>query len=122
MTSGYLLVVEDTEYLRTDLEELLELNGYAVRSASNASEGLSILQSSDEDPVCIISDLMMPGDMNGYDLLNEVRSSPRWKDIPFIVLTGRSDNIPSGTILVKKPFLSTELLNIIAKTLDEASV
>ncbi|HUS05412.1 MAG TPA: sigma-54 dependent transcriptional regulator [Bryobacteraceae bacterium] len=79
---GRILVVDDEEAIRESLETLLEMEGYAVELAVNATEGLKKLAASNFDLVLL--DLMMP-DRSGMEVLHEVRT--RDQETPIILLT-----------------------------------
>jgi putative nucleotidyltransferase with HDIG domain len=88
MNEETLLVVEDNRVLRSALEEMLTLDGYAVLSAANGREALKQMET--VRPDLILSDIAMP-EMDGYSFFREVRSHPEWLAIPFLFLTARSD-------------------------------
>jgi two-component system, sensor histidine kinase and response regulator len=81
-----ILLIEDEDELRFNLEEILEYNGYEFFSASNGIEGLNFLNSVPLD--LIISDIMMPI-MDGYQLLKIVRANPLWANLPFLFLSAK---------------------------------
>ncbi len=81
-----LLVVEDDEAAREALRRILEGEGLEVRSACDGTEALECLRA--ERPGLILLDLMMPG-MDGFQLLEELRSQEAWQKIPVVVLTAR---------------------------------
>lgn len=81
-----ILVVEDTEDLRTFITNQLKTN-YRVLSAPNGKEGFELAKK--EIPDLIISDVMMPV-MDGLELCNAVRNEELTAHIPLIMLTARS--------------------------------
>lgn len=77
------LVVEDLDSMRiATVEMLLALGFQQVSSVSHGKQALAAMQDSHFD--VIVSDWMMPT-MNGFDLLQQVRSQPQSKDIVFIM-------------------------------------
>ncbi len=87
MTSAErILLVEDEPDLRNNLRELLELKKYSVITAENGQEALRLLENADID--LIISDILMPI-MNGYELLQKVRESLDFANVPFIFLSAK---------------------------------
>ncbi len=109
-----ILVVEDNTDMRFFLRGLLEEN-YSVYTASDGAEALDILEK--EAPVdLILSDMMMPV-MDGSELLSRLEQNEKYKDIPVIFLTARSDDLVKHRGLelgavdyVIKPFNPDELL------------
>ena len=75
------------------------------------SEALHVLTSGQPFDV-ILSDLVMPGEMNGFDLAQHVRD--RWPTLPVLLATGYSDQaaraIKAGFPLISKPYEPAGLL------------
>jgi excisionase family DNA binding protein len=80
------LVVDDDDRLREFVRVNLEMDGYAVREASNAEEGLAALE--EESPDLILLDVMMPG-MDGWDMLRRVQERHGVGTIPVIMFSGK---------------------------------
>ena len=108
-----LLVVEDNEELRALIVRILQ-HGYRVLEAKNGREGLE--QAISEIPDVIISDVMMP-EMDGIELLNEVKHHRDVCHVPVIILSAKAsleDRIKGleygADGYITKPFSSTYLL------------
>ena len=84
-----ILLVEDNADMLTMLAQVLEWGGHEVVAARNGMEGLQYLESEDSLPAVIISDLSMP-ELDGFGVLREVRNSPTWAEIPFIIMSAHS--------------------------------
>ncbi len=93
-----ILVVEDNHSLRDYLSTILGIQ-YHVLTAENGKEALELLQdhidpsSADNDvppPSLIISDLMMPI-MDGFQLLDKLKSDSMFSHLPVVMLTARAD-------------------------------
>ncbi len=118
------LVVEDDVRLLSSVKDILELEGYAVRTAKNGLEALELLQSDPTvSPDVIVSDIMMPK-MDGYEFLKHVRREDRWVQVPFIFLTAKSepDDVHKGQILgadiyLTKPFDAKSLVVSVEATI-----
>jgi len=82
-----ILVVEDSPTQAEQLRLLLENEGYRVDVAGNGRKGLEQVQL--EQPDLIICDVVMP-EMDGYAFCQAVKSNPRTKRIPFVLLTQRN--------------------------------
>lgn len=80
-----LLIVEDDDRIRLSLRLALEDEGYTVRDAPTAEEGLAEHKSSPADLVLV--DLMLPG-MDGFDCIRALR---RLGDVPIVVVSARDD-------------------------------
>jgi DNA-binding response OmpR family regulator len=81
-----ILLVEDNAHYATTLRSNLEIEGFQVDVASNATEGRDLIRTL--EPGLVILDIMLPG-RSGYELLHEVRTEGI--DIPIVVLTARRD-------------------------------
>ena len=80
------LVVDDDDRLREFVRVNLEMDGYSVREAANAEEGLAALE--EESPDLILLDVMMPG-MDGWDMLRRVQERHGVGTIPVIMFSGK---------------------------------
>jgi CheY-like chemotaxis protein len=79
------LIVEDDDFGRETLGQILEATGLRVRKASNGAEALELLG---RDPRIglIVLDLVMPR-LNGWQFLHCKRQDARLRDIPVITLS-----------------------------------
>lgn len=112
-----ILVIEDNFEVRENLEEILELAGYDVRSAENGKAGVKV--AFEELPDIIVCDIMMP-ELDGYGVLNILSKNHNTSAIPFIFLTAKSEkeDFRKGMNLgaddyITKPFDESDLLNTI---------
>ena len=80
------LVVEDDKNLKKLMITYLKKNNYTTFEASNGVQALDIIDKQYID--LVISDIMMP-EMDGYELLNELRTSNY--EIPIMLITAKSD-------------------------------
>jgi len=118
-----ILLVEDEELLRTGVQEMLEIQGYAVITAQNGHMALETLTVHQVD--LVITDLVMPK-MDGIDFVEQLRKiSP---DLPVIVVSGSTRNImqrygidniqvPGANASLPKPFKSVDLIAQIQRLL-----
>jgi two-component system chemotaxis sensor kinase CheA len=83
-----LLLVDDSPFFRNMLAPLLEVAGYEVTTAEDASEALMLRE---EGAVfdCIVSDIEMPG-MSGFEFAQAVRSDDRWQRTPLVALSSHA--------------------------------
>ncbi len=82
------LIVDDDERVREYVRVNLELEGYSVREAGSAEEGLAALE--DEPPALILLDVMMP-EVDGWEMLRRVRERHGVEAIPVIMFSGKVD-------------------------------
>ena len=118
-----LLLVEDNPVLRDFLKTLL--NHHKVTVAGNGIEAMEILQKSQPD--LIISDVMMPI-MDGFQLLDKLKSDDQYRHIPILMLTARAsmqDKLKALRIGVDdymtKPFEQDELYARVDNLLSNSS-
>ncbi len=78
------LLVEDTDDLRSLFARMLKLHGFEVREAANGCQALDCLL--DYHPDLIITDLSMPM-MDGYELIRRLREMPTMVDLPVVAIT-----------------------------------
>ncbi len=109
-----ILVVEDEEDIRRNIQDLLEINGYDVITASHGKEGFDLVLNSNPD--LIICDINMPI-MNGLDMIKDLQKFPQFYTIPFLFLTANSsqDYIRTGMGLgaddyITKPYKGNDLI------------
>jgi two-component system, chemotaxis family, sensor histidine kinase and response regulator WspE len=80
----HVLVVEDSQTVREVVRHFLESAGYRVTTAVNGMDGLNKLKAGAVD--IVISDIDMPR-MNGIEMVRQIRSDPRYRDLPIIVVS-----------------------------------
>jgi CheY-like chemotaxis protein len=83
---GSVLVVEDDPDSRDVLARMLSKEGFRIETANNGREALACVAAAKPD--AILLDLMMP-EMNGFELLAELRSHPEWRGIRVVVVTAK---------------------------------
>lgn len=107
-----LLVVDDEANIRDLLAAALRFAGFAVTTASNGNEALTLVR--EERPDLIVLDVMMP-DMDGFTVTRRLRA--RGDDMPVLFLTARADPkdavsglTAGGDDYVTKPFSLEEVV------------
>lgn len=110
---GLILIVDDSVDNRALLTMLLEAKGFAVLTAENGREALSLLFELHTLPDLIFLDAQMPV-MNGYEFRVEQGKSERLRDIPVIVMSADSsgemyERMNHPTDILVKP-LRTEIV------------
>jgi signal transduction histidine kinase len=118
--SGRLLLVEDDDAVAAGVGHMLDDLGYSHVRAVNAADALATL---DRDPRfdMVFSDMVMPGEMDGLGLAQEVRR--RLPDTPVLLTTGFSEAASAATgeafRLLPKPYGIESLSEALAATLSE---
>ena len=82
------LIVDDDPKLREYIRVNLEMEGYAVKEAGSAEEGLGVLDESTPDLVLL--DVMMP-EVDGWEMLRRVQERHGVGGIPVIMFSGKVD-------------------------------
>jgi len=86
--SATILVVDDEPAMLQAVTEMLRAHEFHVLTAEDGLQALQVL--GEQSPDLIITDIMMPR-MNGYQLYERVSANPSWIWIPFLFLSGKSD-------------------------------
>lgn len=81
------LIVDDSKTELMFMTDLLQKNGFSVRTAEGADEAFRRL--SEEKPDLILMDVVMPG-QNGFQLTRSINKDPAYADIPIIMCTSKS--------------------------------
>lgn len=118
-----ILIVEDSTTTRSLIRAIIEEAGdLDIVEAPTGFDALKLLPTQDFD--LIVTDINMP-DINGLELINFIKSNPRYSHIPLVIVTterseeDRKRGMALGaTAYVTKPFKSPELQDIIRKTLN----
>ncbi len=90
MSQQTILVIEDERALVEVLTYNLRKEGFEVLSAGDGQDGLRRAQTNLPD--LIVLDLMLPV-IEGLEVCRQLRSGPRTRDIPILMLTARSEEI-----------------------------
>jgi cyclic di-GMP phosphodiesterase len=92
-----ILVVDDYTDIVVSVKQILEdtTGEYRVIGADNGEKCLQILQQENPLPDLILLDIMMPG-MSGWDVAARIKQNDRWRAIPIVFLTAKSDDMSVG--------------------------
>ena len=83
------LIVDDDPRIREFVRVNLEMDGYVVREAGNAEEGLAALE--EQPPDLILLDVMMPG-VDGWEMLRRMQERHGMGSIPVIMFSGQVES------------------------------
>src|SRR6059036_2620353 len=103
---GRVLVIDDDEQIRRLIVRLLRPLGIALEEAASAEEGFEKLRGAPPDLVLL--DMQLPG-RSGHEVLAEIRSDPRTRLVPVVMITG------AGTHELKLKAIEAGVTDFIAK-------
>ncbi len=81
------LVVDDSKTELMFMTDLLQKNGFAVKTAENDEDAFRRL--AEEKPDLILMDVVMPG-QNGFQLTRAITRDPLYADVPIIMCTSKN--------------------------------
>ncbi|HYX77112.1 MAG TPA: response regulator [Gaiellaceae bacterium] len=109
-----ILIVDDDERVREYVRVNLEMEGYTVREAGSADQGLEVLE--EVSPDLVLLDVMMP-EVDGWEMLRRVRERHGTDAIPVVMFSGKVDEGVAGEAaargaqgFVGKPFDPQQLI------------
>lgn len=114
-----ILVVEDEPTIREFLCEILEDEGFATQGVPTADEALVFIDRHPEQVRLLLTDITMPGTLNGAGLANRVRE--RWPAMPVLVMSGyetpQSSGIRYPVSFIRKPWTIGQILDSVGDAL-----
>lgn len=119
-----ILLIEDSKIIQQMYRSKLVLEQFNVLTADNGMEAIKIL--SQEKPDIILLDLMMPV-MDGYKMLQILKTDPKFADIPVLVFSARGQpeevekamNLGAAGYIVKATTRPNEVVEQIKKVLNQ---
>ena len=126
--SERILVVEDEPQVRTSVVLQLKSLGYTVTEAPDGAAGVAAFEAAGGSARpfdLLLTDVVMPGPLNGKALAEEV--ARRWPATRIVLMSGYSNNVLTegsgsltGVRLLSKPFRRVDLASIVRQGLDAA--
>ena len=115
-----ILWVEDDKFLSDILMKKFTSLGYEMLKANNGSEALAIAEK--ETPDMVLLDIIMP-DINGFDVLQKLKTQDKFKNVPIIMLTNlstpgdidKSKKLGAAGYIVKAAASLDEIVNQVEK-------
>ena len=108
------LVVDDSKTELMFMTDLLQKNGFTVKTAENAEDAFRRL--AEEKPDLILMDVVMPG-QNGFQLTRAIPRDPLYADVPIIMCTSKNQETDrvwgmrqGAKDYVVKPVVADELI------------
>ena len=124
MTQRTVLYVEDNEYNRKIVRQLLGRTSYQLVEAVDGESGVALAQQI--VPQLILMDVQLPK-MSGLDATRALKADPRTSDIPIIVITSfalsgdrEKAAVAGADNYLAKPYSPRELLALVRQYLPEA--
>ena len=119
------LIVEDQPDIRKLIRMTLEFEDYEIHEASDGAFGLRLAQA--VHPDLILLDVMMPGEMDGLQVCQALKSNPAMVSVKIVLLTARGqarDREAGGRAgadeYLVKPFSPLQLIDTIERLLAQA--
>jgi len=117
-----ILLIEDDRFLSQLLVRKLTDEGFEVIPVYDGESGLNVLKEKEVD--LILLDLILPK-MHGFDFLRQIKSDPKNKDIPVIILSnlGQRGEVDEGKrlgaadYLIKAHFTPNEIIEKVKRVL-----
>ncbi|NOS72573.1 MAG: response regulator [Verrucomicrobia bacterium] len=121
--SETILVVEDEPALRDLVSAILRRHGYKVIEAGHGKEAVSVWQGCDRKPDLLLTDMMMPEGMTGWELAQKLRQDTT--DLKVVYTSGYSPELFNGQVqlhgsanFLPKPFHPSVLAKAVRQCLD----
>lgn len=116
---GLILVVEDDPLILEFLCEILKDEGFMVQPQSSADAASDYLERHFSEVGLLLTDITMPGKLNGADLANQF--GDRWPDKPIMIMSGfetpESSGVRHHVSFIKKPWGLGQLLDCVDSAL-----
>ncbi len=119
---GTVLLVEDENSVREVVSSVLRLHGYKVLEADDSESALSLFSKFKLDIDILITDVMLPGKLNGVQIAKSLRDE--LPELSVLFMSGyiqeaiaKRSSFPENTSFIPKPFTTRALLQIIKESL-----
>jgi CheY-like chemotaxis protein len=121
-----ILIVEDQADIRKLIRMTLEFENYEIHEASDGSFGLRMAQAIKPDVMLL--DVMMPGELDGLQVCQRIKSDPVMKSTKVVLLTARGqqkdreagEQAGADEYLIK-PFSPLQLIETLERLIGEAA-
>jgi CheY-like chemotaxis protein len=116
------LVVDDEPIIRLNSSDIISDAGFRPYEANGAEQAIALLEQH-SDILAVLTDINMPGSMDGLELARYVHD--RWPPIKVIVTSGRvkprAEEMPCGSRFVAKPCRPSQLVRELHEMIGNAS-
>jgi two-component system, cell cycle response regulator DivK len=125
MAGQLILIIEDNDYNRKLVRDVLQAKGQNTIESETAEEGLRLAV--EKSPDLILMDIQLPG-MDGISALKQLKADPQTKSIPVIAITASAMSYNRVTMLAEgfdgyqsKPISLKEFLGEVQRVLESQS-
>jgi len=115
-----ILVVEDQDSIRRMIEALVQARGYQVTAVSSGAKAIDVALT--DAPDMVLLDLNLPGQYDGFDVCQRLRSEPNTRTVPVVIISAMDDDesraratAAGATAYYTKPFSPIALLKEIER-------
>tara|TARA_B100000427_G_scaffold173986_1_gene144536 strand:- start:220 stop:597 length:378 start_codon:yes stop_codon:yes gene_type:complete len=119
------LLAEDEPNIVESLTFILERSGFQVGVTTTGRQALA--EATTETPDILILDVMLP-EMDGYEVLRQLRADERTKTLPVLMLTAKGQREDRETaiacgadLFITKPFVNSELIAAVQQLAGDGS-
>ncbi|HYP87586.1 MAG TPA: response regulator [Polyangiaceae bacterium] len=110
-----ILVVEDQDSIRRMIEALVQARGYQVTAVSSGAKAIDVALT--DRPDIVLLDLNLPGQYDGFDVCQRIRTEPTTQGVPVVIISAMDDDESrarateaGATAYYTKPFSPIALL------------
>ncbi len=110
-----ILVVEDQDSIRRMIEALVQARGYQVTAVSSGAKAIDVALT--DAPDMVLLDLNLPGQYDGFEVCQRLRSDPATRAVPVVIISAMDDDesrsratAAGATAYYTKPFSPIALL------------
>ena len=111
MSERTVVVVEDDPVLRSDAVAMLDAAGLSVVDFETADEAVAFLEARSGKVAAVLTDVQMPGRLDGFDLA--VKVSMSWPDVTVLMTSGMarpSSLLIPSVVFLPKPWLALDVI------------
>ncbi len=116
-----ILVVEDDPAAADLLSEYLAADGYEVEAVATGEQ--AVARATEDPPAAICLDIVLPGELDGWDVLARLKATPATARVPVIVCTGRNGRDRAAALgasdFLTKPFSPQDIRDAVSRALPE---
>lgn len=107
---AHILIVEDDSTLQKVYSEVLRKEGFEVTIVSTGPEAMKAI--ANDHVSIVLLDIMLPGGMNGFEILSQIKNDERVKKVPVIIMTNLDSEKKTGMELGATDYFFKPDLNL----------